>query len=278
MHRLSITEMIKRIEREEIFHAVADDNSFEIKIEDYVPFACAAVHDGHQFRKDLWDKVLHSNYERWFEEDPATAEMISGLPITIVGRDSRFEYDLNREPSKAVYETAWGKELWKQPLTDEEREKSLEKHDNFYRVVLALVLKLEEMFGSVVFYDLHSYNYRRWEREVPVFNIGTQAINAQKFQTAIQQWQEILNKFALPIDQEVKCEVNDVFDGMGWFCRYVTKNSLNTLVLPTEVSKIYGDELAYQIYPEVVYALKDQFKYYIQAHAHRFYDRHHTED
>jgi len=278
MLRLSISEIVGRIEREETFHAVANDNSFEIKIDDYVPYACAAVHDGHQFSKDLWEKCLHTDYDRWYEEDPSTAEMISGLPITIVGMDSRFEYDLNREPSKAIYETAWGKELWKEPLTRAEKERALEKHDNFYRVVLALVVKLEELFGSVVFYDMHSYNWKRWDRPVPVFNIGTEKIDNDKFHTAVMQWQEALEKINLPITQPVECKINDVFDGAGWFLRYVTQNSLNTLVLATEVSKIYADELTYRINPEVVHALRDQLKYYIQAHAHRFYDRHHSQD
>jgi hypothetical protein len=278
MHRLSIDQIVKKIENEDIFHAVAEDNSFEIKIDDYVPFACAAVHDGHQFSKDLWEKCCHTDYDRWYEEDPCTADMISGLPITLVARDSRFEYDLNRAPKNAIYETAWGKKLWKTPLTEQEKQRALDKHENFYRVVLALVIKLEELFGSVIFYDLHSYNWKRWDREVPVFNIGTEIVDREKFHTAIQQWQEILAKFNLPIQRRISCEINDVFDGRGWFLDYVTQNSLNTLVLATEVAKIYADEDKYIVYPEVVHALKDQFKYYIQAHAHRFYDRHHAID
>jgi len=56
----------------------------------------------------------------------------------------------------------------------------------------------------------------------------------------------------------------------------VTSNSVNTLVLATEVSKIYCEEETGVIYPEVVHSLKDKLKYYIQSHAYRFYDRHHT--
>jgi len=49
MVKLSILEIIERIENEEIFHAVVDDYSFSIKIDDYVPYACAAVNNGHIF-------------------------------------------------------------------------------------------------------------------------------------------------------------------------------------------------------------------------------------
>lgn len=276
MIKLSTREMIDKIEREEIFHAVAEDYSFSLKIDDYVPYACTAIHDGHHFRKSLWKNCYHSAHERWYEEDPSTGDMISGLPITVIAHDSRFEYDLNRHPDQAIYDTAWGKNLWKIPLSEEIKSEGLKKHENFYKVILTLMVKLEEMFGSVVVYDMHSYNWKRWEREVPVFNIGTNNVDQVKYQTAINQWQEILGKLELPIDQKVTCGVNDVFQGNGYLLKYITNNTLNTLVLATEISKVYCDEEKGIIFPEVVKAVKDQFKYYIQAHAHRFYDRHHA--
>lgn len=274
MLKLSITEMLMKIEREERFHAVASDYSFSIKIDKYVPFVCAAVHDGHHFQKQLWDDCLHTEHDRWYEEDPCTGEMISGLPITLIAHDSRFEYDLNRDPLEAIYETAWGKELWRKPLSRKHKDQAILRHNNFYRVVLSLIIKLEEMFGSTVFYDVHSYNWKRWDRKVPVFNIGTKNIDQDRFVHDIQQWKEILDKIELPIEQEVSCGINDVFQGNGYFLKYVTSNSLNTLVLATEISKVYCDEETGVIYPDVVHAVKDQFKYYIQAHAHRFYERH----
>lgn len=270
--------MIDKINKEEVFHAVAADYSFSLKISDYVPFACTAIHDGHHFEKSLWENCYHTAHDRWYEEDPATGTMIDDLPITLIAHDSRFEYDLNRHPDEAIYETAWGKKLWKTPLSEQEKSKGIEKHENFYKVVLTLMVKLEEMFGSAVVYDMHSYNWKRWDREVPVFNLGTSNVDQVKYKIAIQQWQEILQNMELPISQKVSCGVNDVFQGNGYLLKYVTSNTLNTLVLATEVSKIYCDEETGRMYPEVVAALKDQFKYYIQAHAHRFYDRHHTVD
>ncbi|ARN76708.1 hypothetical protein BST97_01080 [Nonlabens spongiae] len=276
MIKLSYRQIIDKIEREETFHAVADDYSFSIKIDDYVPFACAAIHNGHNLDKELWKNCHHTEHDRWYEEDPATGEMISGLPLTLIAHDSRFEYDLNRHPNEAIYETAWGKRLWKIPLSESLKLKAINKHENFYKVVLTLMVKLEEMFGSVVVYDLHSYNWKRWERKVPVFNIGTSNVDETKYNTAITQWQEILGKLELPIDEKVTCEVNDVFQGNGYFLKYITANTLNTLVLATEISKVYCDEETGVIFPEVVAAVRDQLKYYIQAHAHRFYDRHHS--
>mgnify|MGYP000109024046 CR=1 FL=1 len=153
MLRLSIEEIIKKIKQEEIFEAVADDYSFTLKINKYVPYACGAVHDGHQFRKELWSNCLHTAYERWFEEDPATKQMVQSHPIVIAGMDSRFEYDLNRAPETAIYNDAWGKQLWKNPLSKEMHEKSLQKHANFYKVVHALINKLEEKFDDFSVYE-----------------------------------------------------------------------------------------------------------------------------
>ena len=274
MIKLSILEIIERIEKEEIFHAVVDDYSFSIKIDDYVPYACAAINNGHHFSQDLWDNCLLNNQERWYEEDPSTGQMISGLPITLIAHDSRFEYDLNRHPQEAIYETAWGKKVWKSSLTTQQRDRALNKHENFYKVLLTLMVKLEELFGSTVFYDLHAYNRKRWDREVPVFNLGTTNVDKEKYGIAITQWQEILNGMSLPIQQKVVCKINDVFEGNGYFSKYITANSLNSLVLTTHISKIYGDETSGKIFPEVVHSIQDLFKYYIKAHAHRFYDRH----
>ena len=57
MQRLTLDQIISKIEAEETFHAIASDYSFTLKIDEYVPYVCGAVHDGHQFRKELWDIV-----------------------------------------------------------------------------------------------------------------------------------------------------------------------------------------------------------------------------
>ena len=139
MHRLAVQDIISLIEQGEAFEAVSEDYSFTLKIEGYVPYVCAAVHDGHQFRQELWENCLHTEYERWYEEDPCTKQMIHSHPIVIAGLDSRFEYDLNRAPDTAVFDTAWGKQLWKTPLKETEKVESLAKHSNFYKVVHALI-------------------------------------------------------------------------------------------------------------------------------------------
>ncbi len=277
MIRLSTNEIINKINREEIFETVSEDYSFTIKIDKYVPYVCGAVHDGHQFRKELWENCLHSEYERWYEEDPCTKEFVKNHSILIAGCDSRFEYDLNRATDQAIFEDAWGKKLWKEPLNPTQRKRSIEKHNAFYRVVHALIEKLETKFGAIVVYDMHSYNWKRWDREVPVINLGTTNIDNEKFGAYIEGWRLSLTGLTIPGIKETTAKVNDTFFGNGYFLKYITKNFKNTLVLATEFKKIYCDELHQVIYPEIVSAIEMQLQKKIREHAMAFYNSQKTE-
>ncbi|MFH6603948.1 N-formylglutamate amidohydrolase [Maribacter algicola] len=260
MHRLSIENIISNIENEIPFEAVSNDYSLTLKIEHYAPYICGAVHDGHQFRKSLWGNCTHTDYERWYEEDPCTKEMVRSHPIVIAGCDSRFEYDLNRPPETAIYEDAWGKRLWKNPLSKNEMEQSLSKHANFYKIVHALLRKIEHKYGKALVFDMHSYNWKRWERSVPVWNLGTANIDNGRFGELAMAWSQKLGGMQLPNNIESTSKINDTFQGNGYFLKYITKNFANTLVLATEISKVYCDELSGIIYPEVVRSVEEQLK------------------
>lgn len=274
MKKLSIDQILRNIARGECFEAVADDYSFTIKIDHYVHYLCAAVHDGHHFRKELWDNCKQTEYERWYEEDPSTLDMIESHPIVIAGCDSRFEYDLNRDPDNAIYEDAWGKELWHKPLSADMLRKSIFKHNNFYRVVQSLVAKLESIHPMCIVYDMHSYNWKRWPREVPTWNIGTSNIDQIRFEKDIESWRKSLSEIQLPEDIPSTALVNDTFFGNGYFLKYISKNFKNTLVLATEVAKVYCDEMSQRIFPEVVWAIEDSLKTRIPQHAEEFLQNH----
>jgi hypothetical protein len=272
MERLSVTDIIARIDAEEPFEGVANDYSFTIKIDAYVPYACAAIHDGHQFRKELWNNCLHSEYDRWYEEDPETKNMVKTLPIVIAGCDSRFEYDLNRAPDEAVFETAWGKQLWKEPLSEDLKAISLKKHANFYLVVFSLIKKLEDKFGFSVVYDIHSYNWRRWNREVPTLNLGTSNVDNHRFGKVIEDWRQSLSQIKFPNNIKSTSKINDTFMGNGYFLKFITQNFKNTLVLATEIAKVYCHEYEQYIYPEVVKAVESELKKRIPEHAMKTYN------
>ena len=224
MERLTIEQILQNIQAGVPFEAVTEDYSFTLKIDAYTHYVCGAVHDGHHFRKDLWENCAHSEYERWYEEDPSTADMVRNHPIVIAGCDSRFEYDLNREPEIAIYEDAWGQQLWTEPLSDSHRNTSMKKHNNFYRVVRALIEKLESLHPHCIVYDMHSYNWKRWTRVVPTWNIGTANIDQVRFREEIESWRMALSEIELPGEIPTTALVNDTFFGNGYFLKFISKN------------------------------------------------------
>jgi len=269
MQRIKINDILRKISKEETFEAVAFDNSFSIKINKYVPYCCTAIHDGGNLREQLKNKISLDEFERWYEEDPHTGAFINALPITIIGLDSRFEYDLNRRPENCIYEDAWGKKVWKKGLTPTEVHTSKQKHANFYKVLHGIVSKLEELYGSCVVYDVHSYNYQRWQRDVPLFNIGTENIDQKKHSSSVNNWIEELSSIQLTgISNETK--VNDVFKGRGFNLEYITKNFNNTLVLATEIKKVYCNEQTGEDYPKVIRELQQKLKNAVLNNAQFF--------
>lgn len=273
MQSLSIKEIVKLIQNQKTFEAVAEDGSFEIKVGGYVPYICTAIHDGHNLRSSLKEKILIDEFGRWYEEDPFTADFIASMPITLVGLDSRFEYDLNRSPESCIYEEAWGNKVWKKNLSNKERQTSLQKHKNYYKVTHALVQKLEELYDGCVVYDVHSYNWQRWDRKVPLFNIGCERIDS-KFQEVVDHWNEELDQIVVKgIDSG--SAINDVFFGRGYNLEYITKNFDKTLVLATEVKKVYCDESTGVEYPKVAKELQHKMKKAILNNAN-FFSQYHT--
>ncbi|MEE4197170.1 MAG: flavohemoglobin expression-modulating QEGLA motif protein [Bacteroidales bacterium] len=259
MLRLEVDEIIEQIKCSNHFEAESADASFYIKIEDYTPFAALAIHNGHQLRKSLQENCLLSDHERWQEEDPFTLTFISSLPIVIAANDSRYEYDLNRNEEGALYHEAWGKKVWKHKLPEKEIRTSLEKHRNFYRVVDALVHTLEKKFGAAVIFDIHSFNYKRYNHKTPVFNLGTENINQKLYSRFTKSWLKELEKIELPgVDQEVR--ENDVFKGNGYLLQHITHKFRNTLVLATEIKKVYCNEESGESYPLVIDELTRQLK------------------
>jgi hypothetical protein len=270
MQRLSIDDMISNIRAEIPFEGVSEDYSFTCRVRKYANLVCAAIHDGHHFRSSLWNNCLFSEYERWNEEDPGTGQMVQASPILLVGRDSRFEYDLNRSPHECIYTKAWGKKLWKHPLSQNERDKSLRKHWNFYRVVEELIGKLEQKHGQALVIDMHSFNINRWKRKIPTWNLGTTNIDAARFSEAIASWQNKLQSVQLPYGIPSTVGINDTFGGHGYFLKYITENFRNTLVLATEIAKVYCDELTGVIFPEVINRIELQLSKLLIAQASEY--------
>jgi len=158
-------------------------------------------------------------------------------------------------------------------LSDEEKQQSFDKHQGFYRVIDSLISKIEEKFGTCQVFDIHAYNYRRFDRETPVFNLGTAKIDHQKYEKYILHWLNQLSDIKLPNINNVVGE-NDVFFGRGYFLKYITQKFDKTLVYATEIKKIYCNEETGETYPQVINALKENLKRVILDQVDYFFEQH----
>lgn len=274
MRDLSSAECIEAIEETRALEARVDGGAFFIRIEHYGHFVCTAIHNGHRMRPDIACKCAWSEEQRLYEEDPYTADVISRMPITVVGGDSRFEYDLNRKPEECIHEEAWGRKVWKAPLSESQKKASRAKHAAFYAVLGTLYGKLAELHPRVVIYSVHAYNYRRPRMgESPLFNIGTEQLDLRRWQPDIDDWVSALEAIQLP-HVDIRVAINEVFFGRGYHATFTVSRFPNILPLPTEIKKVYMDELTGQPRMEILEPLHDAFEAAILRHSSSFRERH----
>jgi N-formylglutamate amidohydrolase len=241
MQTLSEFQILANIKEQKPFEAEISGGAFRIKIEQYQPVICTALHSGHCMRQDLTDLCALTESQRLYEEDPYTDAMIASFPITLISQDSRYEYDLNRTLQECIYTHAWNKQVWATPLSRKQLEFSRQKYRQFYRVLSVLIIQLEQMFGGFILFDVHSYNYRRITRETPVFNIGTERIDVSRWGGTVKFLMQQLSKTVLTQGRATTAQ-NDVFSGLGYLTEYVNTSFTKGFALPIEVKKIYMDE------------------------------------
>lgn len=241
-----------------------------------VPHVTTAIHAGHGVRQELVPLMSLPEIERLAEEDAATDRIIRGCHSTIWGLDSRAEYDLNRPPDLALPltpEMFWGTRVFGAPPTEAMNRRSLEKYDAFYRFAAAVVQVLLDRFGACVVYDVHSYNIKRQmdkgHPSPPVFNLGTRGIDRGRWEAPVTEWLDRLARIRIP-GRSVTVAENDVFDGLGEFCRRLNQWDPNILVLPTEISKVYMDEHTGVVHEPTVHALQNELAGAVAAHGGAF--------
>ena len=260
MLTLSEKECISLINKGECFHAEVQSASFIVKIDEYVPLVCAAIHNGNNLRRDLQKTFLLTEKERFKEESPYTSDLISSFPIVLIGNDSRFEYDLNRAKTlSTAFKSTINKQVWQKALTVKQRSISHAKHQSFYNVVEALITKLEKQFKNAIVFDMHSYNYQHINKVLPTFNIGTSQIDMGRWGAIAKKFEQQLNKIALP-NMDAYAATDEVFQGRGYFITHISAHFDNTLVLPVEVKKVFMDEANREVFPLVLEELKAGIK------------------
>ncbi len=270
MEELGTEQCMAAIEAARPLRAAVDGGAFFVRIDHYAHFVCTAIHHGHRMRPEVAAKCALDEEARRYEEDPFTGDMIDRMPITVVGGDSRFEYDLNRPPEACIHEEAWGHKIWRTPLSAEEKARSLEKHRAFYRVLGALYRKLEQLHPAVLSYDVHSYNYQRpGMGDTPVFNVGTEQLDTARWGAVIEDWLQQLGRIHLP-GIVVRAARDEVFYGRGYHATFVRNHFPATLILPTELKKVFMDEFSGRPIVPVFEALREAFQDAVARHAAGF--------
>ena len=218
------------------------------------PLVAAAVHDGHTVHQETLPHIALADDERLREEDPFTGGLTTVAPTRIVGQRSRFEVDLNRPRDKAVYRTpddAWGLEVWRDGAPEHAVARGLETYDAFYDAVEELLaLKVQE-FGSVVVYDLHSYNHRRDGPDGPPadpegnpeVNIGTGTLDRDRWGDLVDGFMADLRDGAARAGLDgLDVRENVKFKG-GEFSRWIHDTfGSDACVIAVEFKKTFMDE------------------------------------
>jgi N-formylglutamate deformylase len=209
------------------------------------PIVATAIHDGHALRADCHDCIGLDEATRLREEDPYTARLAAVAPTTIVAKLSRFEVDLNRPRERAVYKCAadaWGLEVWRQLPTEEQVERALAAHDEFYATLDRVLRERVRRYGSVVVLDIHSYNHRRDGAGAPAadpalnpeINLGTGTLDHSRWGKLVDRFRADLG--GLDVRENVK------FRG-GWMSTWIHQTFPETVcALALEFKKTFMDE------------------------------------
>lgn len=163
-----------------------------------------AIHAGHHMRPDVAARCALDDATRLREEDPFTDRLLEVATLQVVAHRSRFEVDLNRPREQAVYrvpDDAWGLDVWREPLDDEQVEHSLQVYDAFYA---ELARRLDELAarGPFVVLDVHSYNHRRDGPDAPPapaasnpeVNVGTGSLDRPRWGRVVDRFVEELGR------------------------------------------------------------------------------------
>ncbi len=237
-----------------------------------LPFIAVAIHAGHHVREELLCHMALDSNQRKFEEDTGTDLMIKGLGNAVWALESRAVYDLNRSRDMALPltpERFWGTRVYKILPTPEMNKKSLRNYDAFYSFMETSINSILDRFGVCIVYDIHSYNISRQQAKgiesPPVFNLGSALLNKSKWGKIIELWLEQLGAISLPGIKTIVAE-NHVFSGKAEFCRRISCMDQRVLVLPTEISKVYMDEIKGVVYPDIILSLKKGLQNAILSH------------
>lgn len=240
------------------------------------PVIATAIHDGHTLRPELRERVALDDDARWREEDPLTSLLAQVGDTRLRVRTSRFEVDLNRPRAEAIYtgpEACWGLDVWRQPLSESDREVSLALYDRFYALMGELIDRTVDRWGCALLIDIHSYNHRRDGPDAapadpagnPDIELGITTLDAGRWGATARRFANVLRRHpvrgALP---DVRCNVR--FPTGGHFPEWVFAHwGDRVCTISPEYKKIFMDEWTGQADIPALYALRSGLQHAVDA-------------
>ena len=269
LKRYQLKDIKRKLEQNEFpFSGITELGSAEFHFLKPAFYAGIVLHANSRIRAELIEKTALTKEQRHRDEDPFTELFIKKFPVQIIARDSRFEYDLNRDRESCIYKKykkKWDLLIWKQEPNAKEREVSCEKFDEFFNLMEITCDFLLKQNRYAFIFDMHSFCYRRFEDQKwfidakPEINIGTKASNKELFDPLINYFQKSLSKTIID-GHKIRVAENDIFKG-GYLSRRVGKKYYNQiLTYALEYKKIFMDEITGELYPEVFEKLVADFE------------------
>jgi N-formylglutamate amidohydrolase len=205
------------------------------------PVFGTSIHSGHYIRESIQKKIKISDNKRRYEEDPLTDHFALLCDQALVCHNSRFEVDLNREKAKAIYdlpEGAWGLEIWKEKLTQEDINISLKSYDAFYKSMKDFFEKLFEKHDKILLLDFHSYNQRD-STKFPDIDLGFTTVNQDKFSNIATSFHNSLKLNS----SQFSTGINERFEDGGHWPEWVYENYKDKIcTITVEFKKCFMDE------------------------------------
>jgi hypothetical protein len=213
-----------------------------------------AIHDGHDVRAEVAAAMALDDSGRLREEDPFTGETVLDVPAHVIVHRSRFEFDLNRGPDSAIYETAeqsWGLQVWHGDACDPAlSERSRAIHAEYYRALAALLDGVASRHERFVVIDVHSYNHRRDGAEAeptsqdkaPDINIGTFSMPREQWSFLLDPLMDEMAKFDFN-GRRLDVRENIAFQGKGEQTRFIHERYPGrACAIALEFKKFFMDE------------------------------------
>lgn len=217
------------------------------------PIVATAIHDGHDLRPEVAAQMVLDDADRLREEDPFTGQAVRGVPTHVIAHRSRFEFDLNRGPADAVYQTpeqCWGLEVWRQPPAQTLVEGSLAIHTAYYGMLGQLLDGIAAEHKRFVVLDVHSYNHRRGgaraepesQAKAPDINIGTFSMPRDRWAFLLDPLMEAMRAFDFN-GRELDVRENVAFEGRGEQTRFIhARYPEQGCAIAIEFKKFFMDE------------------------------------